>query len=220
MTYKKLALGTAVSIALMTGLTACGAASDSTGGDTSAHAQSADIYSRQSITDVSNGVADWQLGHMELEQYAPFVPSFQDRSEEKRGWIQGAFFKGLVDYAARTDNDAYFEFLKNFAAEQGYKLEDRLYHADDHVVGQYYMALYDRYKDPIMIKHTQDTFDEIIANPSDVSLDFGRSQPIISTTRKKACSCVTAAFLKSVKRTARKSIGAVVMAGSLQVLPM
>ena len=173
MTFKKLALGTAVSIALMTGLTACGAASDSTGGDTSAHAQSADIYSRQSITDVSNGVADWQLGHMELEQYAPFVPSFQDRSEEKRGWIQGAFFKGLVDYAARTDNDAYFEFLKNFAAEQGYKLEDRLYHADDHVVGQYYMALYDRYKDPIMIKHTQDTFDEIIANPSDVSLDFG-----------------------------------------------
>jgi len=35
------------------------------------------------------------------------------------------------------------------------------------------MALYDRYEDRSMIKHTQDTFDEIIANPSDVSLDFG-----------------------------------------------
>jgi len=173
MTLKKLALGTAVSIALLTGMTACGGAHETPAGKEAAQAQPADVNSRQSIIKVSNGVADWQLAHMELEQYAPFVPSFQDRSEEKRGWIQGAFFKGLADYAERTDNAEYFEFLKNFAQEQGYKLEDRLYHADDHVVGQYYMALYDRYEDRSMIKHTQDTFDEITANPSDVSLDFG-----------------------------------------------
>ena len=173
MTFKHLANSAAISIVLLTGVTACSGAANAPADKPAAQAENSDVFSRQSIIAVSDGVADWQLAHMEREQYAPFVPSFQDRSEEKRGWIQGAFFKGLADYAIRTDNKTYLEFLKNFAAEQGYKLEDRLYHADDHVVGQYYMALYDRYKDPIMIKHVQDTFDEIIANPSNVSLDFG-----------------------------------------------
>lgn len=130
-----------------------------------------DIFSQSHIIKTTNGVADWQLAHM--ENFEDYVPSFQDRSREKRGWIQGTFFKGLADWGVRTDNDAYLSFLKDFAEGQGYRLEDRLYHADDHVVGQYYFILHDRYKDPAMIKPTQDVFDQILANPSDVSLDFG-----------------------------------------------
>jgi len=133
----------------------------------------ADIFSASSIKAVTDGVADWQMAHMEEEQWAPFVPSFQHRTIEKRGWIQGTYFKGLVDWAAQTNNDRYYKFLKDFAEGQDYQPEARLYHADDHVVGQYYFALYEKYKDPKMIAPIQEVFDKILANPSTVSLDFG-----------------------------------------------
>jgi len=149
-------------------LTACQPAAENSNGLSSSSHES--IYSAENIKAITNGVADWQIEHM--DSWQPWVPSFQDRTTEKRGWIQGTFFKGLVDWAEQTDNNGYYEFLKDFASEQGYRLEDRLYHADDHVVGQYYLALYDKYKDPAMIKPTQDVLDQVLANPSEVSLDF------------------------------------------------
>ncbi len=172
MTFKAILMGAAISVSAVFGMAAC-SAPDGNSDSANVQASAQDMLSRQTVIAVTNGVADWQMTRMELEDFTPYVPSFQDRSTEKRGWIQGAYFKGLADWAGRTDNARYFKFLKDFAKGQGYRLEDRLYHADDHVVGQYYMALYDRYEDPAMIKPTQETFDKIIADPSDVSLDFG-----------------------------------------------
>ncbi|WP_418152084.1 glycoside hydrolase family 105 protein [Litorimonas sp. RW-G-Af-16] len=152
------------------GLTACGSASETT---TSQSAEKRSIFSEASIIDVTNGVADWQMARMERPEWEPYVPSFQHRTIEKRGWIQGTYFKGLVDWAAQTDNERYFTFLKNFAENEDYQPEARIYHADDHVVGQYYFALYEKYKDPAMIAPIQEVFDKILENPSTVSLDFG-----------------------------------------------
>lgn len=151
------------------GVTACA------GSDTNSSVSTAPIlatYSAASIRELTNGVADWQIKH--FDNFDAWVPTFQERTrDEKTGWIKGAFYKGLADWAARTDNTAYFEFLKAKGDEVDYALGPRIYHADDHVVGQYYMVLHDRYNDPAMIAPTQKIFDEIIANPSDVSLDFG-----------------------------------------------
>lgn len=160
--FATLCLGGAVSA-----LSACQSEPSST-----ASSEKVSVFSSDQIVRVTDGVADWQLDHMEEDAWGNYVPSFQHRTVEKRGWIQGTFFKGLVDWAQQTDNEPYFEFLKNFAENEGYKLEDRIYHADDHVVGQYYFALYEKYKDPKMIAHTQEVFDKILANPSTVSLEF------------------------------------------------
>lgn len=128
-------------------------------------------YSAASIKDLTDGVADWQIKY--FDSFDPWVPTFQERTRnEGTGWIKGAFYKGLADWAARTDSDKYFEFLKEKAEAENYAFGPRIYHADDHVVGQYYMVLHDRYKDPAMIAPAQKVFDEIIANPSDVSLLF------------------------------------------------
>lgn len=138
--------------------------------DSSKGADTQAAISAQNIIETANAVADWQIEHM--EEFEPFVPSFQERSLEKRGWIQGAFLKGLADWAVKTDNQAYLEFLKNYGAAQDYQLGDRDYHADDHVVGQYYLRLYDHYNNPEMYKPTRAVLDRIIANPSTVSLEF------------------------------------------------
>jgi len=80
---------------------ALSACQPSSGGsaDVSEQVAEKDIFSATSIKAVTDGVADWQMAHMEEEQWAPFVPSFQHRTVEKRGWIQGTYFKGLVDWA-------------------------------------------------------------------------------------------------------------------------
>jgi len=128
-------------------------------------------YTASSIKSLTDGVADWQLKY--FDTFDKWVPTFQQRTrDEETGWIKGAFYKGLADWAARTNNAEYFEFLKRKAEAVDYALGPRIYHADDHVVGQYYMVLYDRYEDPAMLAPTQKVFDEIIANPSDVSLLF------------------------------------------------
>ncbi len=173
MTWQRLITMGFISGAFALGVASCVSVKGTDGIDGASGASSIsqnEIFTISSIEKVTNGVADWQLAHM--EDFEAFIPSFQDRSREKRGWIQGTFLKGLADWAVKTDYVAYFDYLKNFAANEGFRLEDRIYHADDHVVGQYYFVLYDHYGDEAMIKPTREVFDAVLANPSTVSLDF------------------------------------------------
>jgi len=56
-----------------------------------------------------------------------WVPTFQQRTrDEETGWIKGAFYKGLADWAARTNNAEYFEFLKRKAEAVDYALGPRI----------------------------------------------------------------------------------------------
>lgn len=129
-------------------------------------------YSEAAIRQLTNRVAEWQITH--FDDFDTWVPTFQQRTrDEETGWIKGTFYKGLADWAAQSGNDDYYEFLKRKADAVGYAFGPRDYHADDHVVGQYYMILFDRYQDPAMLAPARAVYDHIIANPSDVSLDFG-----------------------------------------------
>ena len=119
---------------------------------------------------ITNRVADWQLAHM--DNYHDYVPSFQERSAEARGWIQGTFLKGLADWAIATQQENYLRWLTDFAEKQQFQLGERLYHADDHVVGQYYLRLYEHWGKPAMLAPTREAFDAILLNPSTVDLEF------------------------------------------------
>jgi hypothetical protein len=62
--------------------------------------------------------------------------------------------------------------LQAYAKEQMFMLGEREYHADDHVVGQYYIALAEEYNLPEALVPVTQTFDKIIMSPSSVSLNF------------------------------------------------
>jgi len=126
--------------------------------------------SKKQIIELTNRVADWQLAHM--EGFEEFVPSFQERSKEPKGWIKGTFFKGLIDWSISTKQEEYINWLKDHAKQQHYELGERKYHADDHVVGQYYLSLSEFFGDELMLAPTQKTLDEILLSPSTVSLEF------------------------------------------------
>lgn len=173
MKFTSLLLTSALCFAPLLALTACQNSSPEAPQTKAAQAvEPASIFTASHIKSAADGVADWQIEH--FDDFDDYIPTFQERTrDEPKGWIKGTFFKGLIDYAQQTGDQDYKNWLKDFAEAQNYELDKRIYHADDHVVGQYYMALYDEYKDPAMIAHTQETFDKILANPSTVSLDFG-----------------------------------------------
>jgi len=107
-------------------------------------------------------VADWQLAH----------PSRHPTTD----WTHGALFSGMTAWAGMADNDRYYEVLKAFGEKNRWQLGPRPYHADDHCVGQMYLALYEKVKDPNMIKALTERFDWIMANPSDVTLEASKQQ--------------------------------------------
>lgn len=95
-------------------------------------------------------VADWQLAH----------PSRHDT----RDWTHGALFAGMTAWAQMADSDKYDDALKGFGEGNGWKPGKRDYHADDHAVGQMYIAMYEEYRDPEMIGPIRACFDGILAD--------------------------------------------------------
>lgn len=126
---------------------------------------------RAAVVAVADRVADWQLGHM--SDFGSYIDTLVEHTAAPRGWVQGTFLAGLATWAGTTGNREYFEYLERYAALQGFELGDRVYHADDHVVGQYYLALHERNGDPRFIAPLVARFERILADPPQADLDFG-----------------------------------------------
>lgn len=88
---------------------------------------------------VADSVADWQLANMtNLEEWIRFISR---ETPNPRGWVKGTFFVGLADYAVATNQPAYLAELEKIAVQEEWQLGARKFHADDHLVGQYYFLL-------------------------------------------------------------------------------
>ena len=119
-----------------------------------------DDMTKDAIVTVMSAVADWQIAN-------PSRHSLTD-------WTQGAYFAGLTEFAKMYKDDKYFQELKRIGDKTGWKLGNRKYHADDQAVGQMYVDMYLKYKDPVMLKDTQEVFDYVIKNRSYMPLDLRR----------------------------------------------
>lgn len=114
-------------------------------------------------------VADWQLAHMQRFDYVHPV----GRTPEPRGWVQGVFWLGLATWADQTHSDHYAAAVWRLGEAQDWRLGDRLYVADDHLIGQSYLRAFDRTHDARAIMPLRGAFDQILAHPPAVSLDYG-----------------------------------------------
>lgn len=104
-------------------------------------------------------VADWQLAH----------PSTHPPLE----WTMGAEYAGMVAWGELSSNPKYLLAMRGVGEENKWALGERVYHADDHCVGQMYLALYEKYHAPDMIVPLRERFDYILAHPSTVTLRSG-----------------------------------------------
>lgn len=135
------------------------------------------------IAAIANQVADWQLSRYDIR-------SNQMRPEERasaipQGWIYATFNIGLLKWGETRNDQSYIQAIRNISAVNEWKLGPRFYHADDHAMGQVYMDLYQRYGNKQMIANLQQTFDWVLAHPSQRSLEFEAPEMEIMHTAQR-----------------------------------
>jgi rhamnogalacturonyl hydrolase YesR len=119
---------------------------------------------------LGRAVADWQLRHMD-GQFA-YVKTQHAKTQNPRGWIQGAFYSGLTAFADRTGDLGYAQALRTHGVEQDWGLGQRPLHADDHVIAQSWIWVHGRDHDPAQIAPVKARFDAILADPPKAGLTF------------------------------------------------
>jgi len=118
-------------------------------------------HSPVEVKAVMKKVADWQIEHLRDD-----YDRRRNRSNRLSAWTYGALFVGMEKWAAIADDESYYEFLKSIGDELDWDLGRSRYHADEQVVGQFYLELYRKYEDPEMILKTQRRTEWIRDNPS------------------------------------------------------
>jgi rhamnogalacturonyl hydrolase YesR len=106
-------------------------------------------------------VADWQIHHITEAPYS-----------QETSWTQATFYLGLARLAATSGDPKYFESIRKLGQRNEWRLGPRLYHADDHAIGQVYVAAFDHYADFRMIAPMLVQFDHVLANKPNVALTF------------------------------------------------
>jgi rhamnogalacturonyl hydrolase YesR len=108
---------------------------------------------------VMRHVFDWQTAHPWSAKY----PVTSDRGN--RGWVQGAFLTGVMEAWRATGDDAYLNYARATAEANGWQPGPRVKHADDHIVGQTYLELYELAPAPEKIAAIRAVIDQNIAAP-------------------------------------------------------
>ena len=102
-------------------------------------------------------VAMWQVNHQSKVKHHDLA------------WTNGVLFRGM-DY---TQDSRYYDFLMQIGKKHHWGFLKRLYHADDLVIAQMYIRMYEKYHDPAMIQPTIARVDSVVAKPSKARLWLG-----------------------------------------------
>lgn len=97
-------------------------------------------------------VADWELarteGHLDPD------------------WTFATLYQGWIAASETLKDSKYANAVEKVSAEKfHWQLAPRIAHADDEAVAQSYLDFYTKKHDPIMIAHTQKSFDTVMATP-------------------------------------------------------
>lgn len=126
--------------------------------------------SREAIGEVAKQVADWQLAQFDIRSNK-MRPEMRP-SGVPNGWMYATLHVGLWRWADQVDDIAYKQAILNLSQLNEFQLGPRVYHADDHAVGDVYLSLYQAYGGDNKISHLKSFFDEIVGNPDNRSFDF------------------------------------------------
>ena len=92
-------------------------------------------------------------------------------------WTYGAYLAGWKALADLSPDPRHYDGLTNFCWKLNWALGPRVYHADDHCVGQTYTELYQIERLPAMIAPLQQRFDHILATPPENPDDLDFTKP-------------------------------------------
>lgn len=133
--------------------------------------------SPESVKALTKKVADWQIEHFyEQGKYRALPrkpPEWANREQyHDLEWHHGALYAGMNQWRKIAEDPKYTQWLIDIGERNDWKLHQRPYHADDHTVGQFYLALYEDFNNPEMLNPVREQFDWILANPKTGTLDW------------------------------------------------
>jgi rhamnogalacturonyl hydrolase YesR len=140
-----------------------------------------DAFSRKAIKTILKKVADYQV-------QTPLTHTGAD-------WTNGALFAGMTEWAKVAGDEQYFNWLKEMGDKNNWTYNHRddpggRYHADDYCVGQMYLELYRKYKDPKMIDPMREYFAQILQDPPTGGLEFTFTDNYWPTERWSWCDAL------------------------------
>jgi rhamnogalacturonyl hydrolase YesR len=124
---------------------------------------------KATIDAVGDKVAEWQIANLDDFSH---IRNARASTKDRRGWVHGAMYVGMMNWAALPGNDEHFAPLRKISEEEEWRLGERLFHGDDHIVGQLYLTFYKKEQDRKMIDHTIRQFNQILVADPDVSLEL------------------------------------------------
>jgi rhamnogalacturonyl hydrolase YesR len=131
--------------------------------------EAAPLPARAAIVKSMERVADWQLSHLGDLSYMPLA---RKSAANPRGWEQATFWVALTHLADRSADPRYRDAIFAKGREAGWKLGDRLYHADDHLIGSAWIWAARHGAGDAALAPMRATFDRILAAPQTGSLTF------------------------------------------------
>jgi rhamnogalacturonyl hydrolase YesR len=122
-----------------------------------------------SVKQVMGKVADWQIDNFHRVKHHPL------------DWTNGALYSGMVAWAKVAPDKKYYNWLYAIGQKHAWQPHYRLYHADDLVVSQMYLDMYQLnlkdLKSYRMLAPTQARLDYILQHPSKGSLYINYGDP-------------------------------------------
>jgi len=134
-------------------------------------------WNRSTVLSIGTRVADYHIAQLAGGSAYPTTRTASQWPLNPKGWEQGVFLLGLSEFADATGLPRFKEMLIQRGVANQWKLGDRLYHADDHMVGQMYFWGRRNGVGDVAIAQIKDSFDRILAAPSTSSLVFDRADP-------------------------------------------
>lgn len=116
------------------------------------------VTDKSFVKTIADKVAKWQI----LHQPEVVHPDLD--------WTNAAWYRGLAAWASVTNNEAYFDFLKQQGKKHDWRPSYRLHHPDDICISQTYIELARRYGNKKILKPTIARADSVIKYPSQAPL--------------------------------------------------
>ncbi len=127
------------------------------------------LPSRAAVLVSLERVADWQLTHLDDLSY---MPRAGESARNPRDWQQAAFWVALTHLADRSRSPRYRDAILAKGRETGWRLGDRLYHADDHLIGAAWIWAARHGAGSEALAPARARFDDILAAPRTNTLTY------------------------------------------------
>lgn len=118
-----------------------------------------DVMSEKDIKELTRKVMDWQLSN-------PFT------KKSRIDWHWGTFYIGLMTAYEMTGDQRYLDEMMNVGEYFDWGFEHDALNADRITIADMYLRLYDKVKDPEMLKATKIVLDIISSRKEDIPMSF------------------------------------------------